>query len=115
MKLVKKEEKKMKYRDFLELTDEEIVFIMKEIFPNAFRVDNVERDKKWRRISCDIYIMEEEPDFADEIEFDANGNMSTHDFMITQDEEFKLKQFLLAKGCDERLKDNPYLSKNTKR
>lgn len=105
----------MKYREFLSLTDEEIIFIMKEIFSNTSRVDNIERDEKWNKISCNIYIMDEEPDFADEIEFDANGNMDTKDFMITYDEEFKLKQFLLAKGCDERLKDNPYLSKNTKR
>ena len=98
----------MKYREFMSLTDEEIIFIMKEIFPYTSRVDNIQRDEKWKRISCDIYIMEEEPDFADEIQLDESG-MTTHDFEITSDEEWKFKQFLLAKGCDERLKDNPYM------
>lgn len=103
----------MRYREFMSLTDEEIIFIMKEIFPYTSRVDNIRRDEKWKRISCDIYIMEEEPDFADEIQLDESG-ISTHDFEITLDEEWKFKQFLLAKGCDERLKDNPYMADEEK-
>ena len=102
----------LKYREFLNLTDEEIVFIMREIFPHASRIDNVQRDEKWQRITVDVYLMEEESDFADEIDLEANGMMTTHDFEITAGEEWKFKQFLLAKGCDERLKDNPYLEDN---
>lgn len=37
-----------------------------------------------------------------------NG-IETHDFTLTIEEEWKWKQFLLAKGCDYRLKDNPYM------
>lgn len=106
----------LKYRNFMDLTDEEIEFIIKDIFPYTSRVDNIERDVKWNRISCDIYIMEEYPDIPDTLDlelpsFDSCG-ITTHDFDLTKEEELKWKQFLLAKGCDYRLKDNPYLETN---
>ena len=31
------------------------------------------------------------------------------DFSLDYEDQFKWRKFLLAKGCDERLKDNPYL------
>lgn len=98
----------MKYREFLDLTDKEIIFIIKDIFPNTSRVDNIEKDRNCNMIYCDIYIMEEHPDYADTLYLSLQG-MGTHEFMITHEEELKWKQFLLAKGCDYRLKDNPYL------
>lgn len=55
----------LKYRELLDLTDEEIIFIIKDIFPYTSRVDNIEKDRKSNTISCDIYIMEEYPDYAD--------------------------------------------------
>lgn len=65
------------------------------------------------QISCDIYIMEEYPDIPDTLDlmvpaFGEEG-ITTHDFALTDEELWKWKQFLLAKGCDEHLKDNPYL------
>lgn len=98
----------LKYRDILDLTDEEIVFIIKDIFPYTSRVNNIERDQRSNTISCDIYIIEECPDYADKLDLNLNG-IETHDFTLTVEEEWKWKQFLLAKGCDYRLKDNPYL------
>ncbi len=95
-------------REFLSLTDEEIKFIIKDIFPYTKEINNIERDKKWNRISCDIYIMEEYPEYADTLDLSLE-NIKTHDFMLTNDEILKWKQFLLAKGCDYRLKDNPYM------
>jgi hypothetical protein len=104
----------LKYREFLDLTDEEIIFIIKEIFPDTPRVDNIIRDKKWNRISCDIYIMEEYPDYADTLDLEVPSmsepdGISTHDFTLTRAELWKWQQYLLAKGVDERLKDNPYM------
>ena len=32
----------LKYREFMDLTDEEIIFIIKDIFPQTTRVDNIE-------------------------------------------------------------------------
>lgn len=102
------------YREFMSLTDEEIKEIMLDIFVTE-RVDNIQRDEKWGRITCDIYIMEEYPDCADEIVMELPSvhscGLSTHDFEIAHEEYWKWQQWLLAKGCDERLKDNPYIIK----
>lgn len=104
----------IQYREFMELTDEEIIFIIKEIFPDTTRVDNITRDIKWNRISCNIYIMPEYPDIPDELDLELPSwescGITTHDFTLTDEEGMKWKQYLLAKGCDERLKDNPYLT-----
>lgn len=97
----------LQYRKFLDLTDEEIKFIINDIF-HPIKVDNIQRDGKSNIISCDIYIMEEYPEFADTLDLYIN-KIITHDFLITEDENFKWKQFLLAKGCNVLLKDNPYL------
>ena len=98
----------IKYREFLDLTDEEIEFVINDIFPYTKQINNIERDKKWNRISCDIYIMEEYPEYADTLDLSLN-TVETHDFILTDEELLKWKQFLLAKGCDYRLKDNPYM------
>ena len=98
----------IKYREFLDLTDEEIEFVINDIFPYTKQINNIERDKKWNRISCDIYIMEECPEYADTLDLSLN-TIETHDFILTDEELLKWKQFLLAKGCDYRLKDNPYM------
>lgn len=97
----------IEYKEFLDLTDEEIEFIINDIF-HPIKVDNIQRNKKCNSISCDIYIMEEYPEFADTLDLYVNKIM-THDFLITEDENFKWEQFLLAKGCNVLLKDNPYL------
>ena len=103
----------LKYREFMDLTDEEIKFIIKDIFPQTTHVDNIKRDVKWNRISCNIYIMDEYPNIPDILDlqlpsWDSCG-ISTHDFVLTDEEDLKWKQFLLAKGCDYRLKNNSYL------
>ena len=71
------------------------------------------RNQKSRCISCDIYIMEEYPDIADTLDLTVpdglDQGMATRDFLLTDGEIWKWKQYLLAKGCDQRLMDNPYL------
>lgn len=103
----------LQYREFMSLTDEEITTIIKDIFPQTTKVDNIIRDEKHKRFSCDIYIMEEYPDYADTLDLDIPSwdscGIETHDFTLTTEEGWKWRQWLLAKGCDERLKDNPYL------
>lgn len=96
----------MEYREFNSLTDEEIKFIMNDIF-SPMKIDNIVRVSN-DEIDVDIHIMEEEPDFADTIWL-YQHEMGTHNFCITYEENLKYKQFLLAKGIDYRLKDNPYL------
>ena len=80
----------------------------KRNFPYTRCVNNIERDKESNQISCDIYIMEEYPEFGDTLDLSLNG-IDTHDFGLTSKELLKWRQFLLAKGCDYRLKDNPYM------
>ena len=106
----------MVYREFMDLIDDEIKYIIKDIFPYTSKIDNIIRDPQFNQISCDIYIMEEYPDIPDTLDlmvpaFGEEG-ITTHDFSLTDKELWKWKQFLLAKGCDERLKDNPYLEFN---
>lgn len=114
-KISKREKSMIKYKEFLSLTDEEIIYIIKEIFPYTKRVDNIERHNKQNSISCNIYIMDEYPDFPDKLELylpeDESESIQTNDFGLAPEELLKWEQYLLAKGCDYRLKDNPYLEK----
>ena len=107
----------MKYRDFLTLTDEEIEFIIKDIF-DAEKVENIERDEKWREITCDMttggWSDDESENFSitdtitlKEPALDDCG--LSINFSINDEEKVKWRQFCLAKGCNEYLKDNPYL------
>ena len=47
----------MVYREFMDLTDDEIKYIIKDIFPYTTKIDNIIRDPQFNQISCDIYIM----------------------------------------------------------
>lgn len=98
----------LKYREFPSLTDEEIEFIIRDIFPYTKDVNNIKRDKDSDMIYCDIYIMEEYPNLSDTLHLSLN-DITTYDFTLTNEETWKWSQFLLAKGCDYRLKDNPYM------
>lgn len=76
-------------------------------------VDNIERVNNQNKISCNIYIMPQYPDFPDELRLylpeDESESIQACDFSLTPEELLKWEQYLLAKGCDYRLKDNPYL------
>ena len=94
----------MMYREFFDLTDDEIIFIIRDIFPNTSNVNNIKRDFDGSNIYCDIYIMEDCPDYADTIALTIPSGfepgITTHDFVLTDDEIWKWQQYLLAKGCD---------------
>ncbi|WP_120198400.1 hypothetical protein [Lacrimispora algidixylanolytica] len=63
----------MEYRDFLDLTDDEVSFIVNEIF-KPIKIENINRSKAWREIACEITTTwgngtEEDPyaDITDEL------------------------------------------------
>lgn len=107
----------MRYRKFLSLKDDEIRFIVKDIF-DAEKVENIRRDEENEEIICDIttggwsdgetenfsvtdVLILTEPTFSD---------CGLHiDFSIGEEEKRKWRQYCLAKGCNAYLKDNPYL------
>ena len=43
----------LQYREFISLTDEEIKFILTEMF-NPTKIENIERDKEWNEITAEI-------------------------------------------------------------
>ena len=105
----------LKYREFLSLTDEEVRFILNEIFQSV-KVENIKRDKEWNEITAEMttdgWGVEEDSDetteITDVIELTVDG--MNVDFSLTSEDILKYQQFLLAKGCDERLKNNPYMN-----
>lgn len=104
----------MKYRDFLDLTDEEIEFILKDIFKPT-KIQNVSRNAEWNQITVGVTTQwgsEDDEDgivdMEDEITLTLDNICAP--FGILKDDLIKWKQFLFAKGCHWLLKDNPYLN-----
>ncbi len=100
-----------KYREFISLTDEEIEFILKDIF-DCSKVENIHRDKKYNYITAEItrpWKTEKDEHFEKVDEIGLTMENIIVSFFLTKDDLLKWKQFLLAKGCDYRLKDNPYM------
>lgn len=101
----------LRYREFLDLTDEEIEFIINDIF-HSVKVDNIQRDKDFNEITADMTTIWNDAvdDFHVTDEIELTPNTINVDFSITNNDKYKWKQFLLAKGCNVLLKDNPYLN-----
>ena len=107
----------LEYREFLDLTDEEIKFILTEIF-HPVKIENIQRDKTYNEFTVEITTgwnegEKDEFEITEEIALKMPSFYSCGlevDFQLKREDELKWKQFLLAKGCDYRLKDNPYLS-----
>lgn len=107
----------LKYREFLDLTDEEIKFILTEMF-NPTKIGNIERGKEWNEITAEMTTGGWDDGEGGEFEIEdvITLKMPTAyscglevDFSLTSEDKLKWEQFLLAKGCDYRLKDNPYM------
>lgn len=104
----------MRYRDFISLTDEEVIYIVDDIF-KPVKIENIVRSTGWNGITCDITttwglgtIEDPYEDITDELTLKENGleiNFSTN-----SNDRLKWKQYLLSKGCNKLLKDNPYLN-----
>lgn len=103
----------MKYREFLSLTDEEIRFILNDIFyPKA--IGKIERDEEWNEITAEMTTEWGNADDEDGIieitdEVALSMDEIQVDFQLDGSDLWRWKQFLLAKGCNDLLKDNPYL------
>ena len=104
-------------REFLSLTDEEIKFILTEMF-NPTKIVNIERDKEWNKITVEMTTGGWDDGEGGEFEIEdiITLKMPTVydcglevDFSLTSEDKLKWEQFLLAKGCNYRLKDNPYM------
>lgn len=107
----------LQYREFLSLTDEEIKFILTEMF-NPTKIVNIERDKEWNKITVEMTTGGWDDGEGGEFEIEdiITLKMPTVydcglevDFSLISEDKLKWEQFLLAKGCDYRLKDNPYM------
>ena len=102
----------MKYREFLDLTDDEIKQIVTDIF-HPVKIENIERHKKWNNFTVDITTDGWRTREGDTMEITDNITLTINDifvdFHVEPKDEWKWQQFLLAKGCNQLLKDNPYL------
>lgn len=108
----------MKYRELLDLTDDEIKYILTEIF-HPVSIGEIRRDYTWNEIVVEMTTGgwndgdEEDFDIEDEVTLKMPTAYSCGlevDFSLSKDDIFRYQQFLLAMGCDYRLKDNPYLA-----
>lgn len=107
----------MKYREFLDLTDEEIYFILTDIF-HPVKIENIQRDTELNEFIVDMTTGGWDDgsggkfEITDEIILkipEADNCGLQVDFSLGREDSLKWKQFLLAKGCNYLLKDNPYL------
>lgn len=110
----------LKYRELLDLTNEEIEFILTEMF-NPTNIENIERNKERNEITAEITTDGWDDGEGEEFEIEdvITLKMPTVydcglevDFSLKNEDKLKWQQFLLAKGCDYRLKDNTYMEEN---
>lgn len=107
-----------KNREFLSLTDEEVTFIVNDIF-HPERIENIYRDAEFNEITCDITTIwkgnegEDDLEVTDELTLrlpEFNAHSLSVAFSVDKDDIIKWKKFLLAKGCCYLLKDNQYMT-----
>ena len=114
----------MKYREFTEMTNEEVKQIVMDIFL-ATRVTNVKRSKRDDAITCKAYIDWNDPN--DEIKtiteccevtlrcpfrYNKSAIEINIPYTLYFEEYELLKKFCFAKGIVPWYKDNPYLQEN---
>ena len=102
----------MKYREFLDLTDDEIRQIVTDIF-HPVKIENIKRYKKWNNFTVDITTDGWGDGEGGTMEITDNIELTMDDisvdFHVEPEDQWKWQQILLAKGCNNLLKDNPYL------
>ena len=103
----------MKYREFLDLTDDEIRQIVTDIF-HPVKIENIKRYKKWNNFTVDITTDGWGDGEGGTMEITDNIELTMDDisvdFHVEPEDKGKWQQFLLAKGCNKLSKDNPYLA-----
>lgn len=100
----------LKYRKLTDLTDEEIKFAINDII-HPVSIGEIVRDREYDTIDIDVTTDwgedEKEELITDTITLHYNGlSVPWYDY---GNNDYRWRQFLLAKGCNELLKDNPYL------
>lgn len=105
------------YREFISLTEEEIKFILTELF-SPIKIENIFIDKEMDEINADIITEwitidddgnEVEAEYEDAVTLTSNN---IHiDFSLNNNDLLKYKQWLLSKGIYNLLKNNPYLKR----
>lgn len=100
----------LKYRKLTDLTDEEIKFAINDII-HPESIGEIVRDYQWDTIDVEVVTDwgedEEKHLLTDTITL-LHNQLSVPWYDHGND-NYKWRQFLLAKGCNELLKDNPYL------
>ena len=99
----------MKYRNFLSLTDDEIIFAMKDIF-RCTEIYRILRCKKDNEIHVETKIPLQDEIIRETVIL--KGNDLQAPWIDSWEEEKRWEQFLLAKGCHSLLEDNPYLEQS---
>lgn len=106
----------MKYRKITELTDAEIKYILKELL-YAVKVTNISRNEDYNEVYADVTTeWETATDEVSLITDEVTLNEETIDvpYKFTYKDKVLYQKYLLAKGCNALLKDNPYLTEELK-
>lgn len=100
----------LKYRKLTDLTDEEIKFAINDII-HPESIGEIVRDGEYDTIDIDVTTDWGEDGEALLVEdtLTLEHNTIRTPWYSHDNEDFRWKQFLLAKGCNRLLKDNPYL------
>lgn len=102
----------IKYRDFMSLTDDEVKQIITDLF-HPKQIVEIKRDDIFGHIHITFdWEWDEETIMTDTVDLTLptpNHSGITADFSLTIADYNRYNQFLIAKGCNEYLKNNPYL------
>lgn len=100
----------LKYRKLTDLTDEEIKFAINDIL-HPVSIGEIKRDYKWDTIDVDVTTDWGEDGKEDLITdtITLKCNRLIVPWYDHGNDDYKWRQFLLAKGCNGLIKDNPYL------
>jgi hypothetical protein len=104
-----------KYRPITDLTDDEIRFIVTEIF-NPLEISDIRRDEDAHCVSVTIKTEWTDDESVYTIDDDVDLYEPNYgpcriraDFGIDSSDILALNQFCLARGCHPLLENNPYL------
>ena len=97
-------ERVLAYKDFNLITDDEIKYILYDIFKG--KVKSIDRAPNRINVTMDTPC---ENEFFEDRAILTEDNINVLEFIVTGDEIRKYEQFLLARGYSVLLKDNKYL------
>lgn len=100
----------MQFRKLTDLTDEEVKFIVNDIFKPK-DIKDIVRDEENECITVTITLEWDDGDMVSLIDDDVDfyyENISA-DFSLNYKDKINWKKFLLSKGCNKLLENNKYL------